>query len=62
VDCKHDCIIPKWVNTKYPITFEYDDAQVNVMEEALPPQMNNKSKGIEINTRNPNVKVTILRI
>lgn len=40
----------------YPRTFVYDDAKVNILEEALPLQMNNKSKGIEIDTRNPQCK------
>jgi hypothetical protein len=31
----------------------YDDAQVNVLEEALPPQMNNTSKRIKTNRKNP---------
>jgi hypothetical protein len=31
----------------------YDDAQVNVLEEALPPQMNNTSKRIKTDRKNP---------
>jgi hypothetical protein len=29
----YDRTIPKWVNTNYPRTSVYDDAQVNVLEE-----------------------------
>jgi hypothetical protein len=43
-----------WVDMNYPKTFVYDDAHVNVLEEeALPFQMNNKSRGIERDKRNP---------
>ncbi len=52
----YDRTIPKWVNKNYPRTSVYDDAQVNILEEALPFQMNNKSKGIEIHTRDPKHK------
>jgi hypothetical protein len=33
----YDPNIPKWVDTNYPRTFVYDDAHVNVLEDALPP-------------------------
>ncbi len=45
--------IPKWLDANYPRTFMYDDAHVNVMEEALPIQMNHKSKGIKRERWNP---------
>jgi len=38
--------IPKWGYANYPRTFTYDDAQMNVIEEGLPFQMDHKSKGI----------------
>jgi hypothetical protein len=44
--------IPKWVDMNYPKTLVYDDAQVNVLEEALPLQMNNRSKGIKRDRKN----------
>jgi hypothetical protein len=31
--------IPKWANMNYLWMYVYDDAQVNVLEEALPFQM-----------------------
>ncbi len=34
---KYDPNIPKWVDANYPRTFVYDDAHVNVLEDALPP-------------------------
>lgn len=37
----------------YPRTSVYDDAQVNVLEEALPLKMNNKSKRIKRDKINP---------
>jgi hypothetical protein len=36
VDNNYDPNIPKWVDVNYPKTFMYDDAQVNVLKEALP--------------------------
>jgi hypothetical protein len=45
--------IPKWVDVNYPRTFMYDDAQANALEEALPLQINHKSRGIRIVRRNP---------
>jgi hypothetical protein len=35
--------ILEWVEANYPITYVYDDAHVNVPEEALPIQMDHKS-------------------
>jgi hypothetical protein len=37
----------EWANANYPKTFMYDDAHVNVPDEALPFQANHMSKGIE---------------
>lgn len=48
--------IPKWVDANYPITSIYDDAHVNVLKEALPIQMDHKSKGIEREKMNPKCK------
>ncbi len=56
MDYNYDHTIPKWVDTNYPRTFAYDDAQVNILEEELPLQMNNKNKGIEIDIGNPKRK------
>jgi len=42
----YDLNFPKWANANYPKTSLYD-AQVNVMEEALPFQSNHKNKGIK---------------
>jgi hypothetical protein len=49
----NDLNIPKWAKSNYPRTSMYDDAQVNVLEEALPLQTNHKSKGIRKVIRNP---------
>ncbi len=32
----YDHNIPEWVDVKYPRTSMYDDAHVNVLEDALP--------------------------
>jgi hypothetical protein len=40
----------------------YDDAHVNILEEALPFQANHKSKGIEGKKRIQDVKVIIMWI
>jgi len=47
VENDYNLNIPEWVNAIYSRIFVYDDAQVNVLEEALPPQMNNTSKRIK---------------
>lgn len=39
--------ILEWANVNYPRTFVYDNAQVNVLEEALPIQIDCKSRRIE---------------
>lgn len=52
----YDPNIPKWENVNYSITSMYDDAHVDVLEEALPFQENHISKGIQ------NIKVMILWI
>lgn len=49
----YDLDILEWGNVNYPRTFLYDDAQVNVLNEALPFQTNNKSRGIEREKKNP---------
>jgi hypothetical protein len=46
VENNYDPSIPKWVDANYPITFMYDNAQANVLKEALPIQMNHKSRRI----------------
>jgi maltose-binding protein MalE len=47
VENNYDPNIPKWANVNYPITSMYDDAHVNVLEEALPFQTNHISKRIK---------------
>lgn len=42
VDDNYDPSTPKWVDMNYPRTFVYDDAHVNVLEEALPFKVNKK--------------------
>jgi hypothetical protein len=42
----YDPNIPKWADANYPRTSLYD-AQVNVLEEALPFQLDRINKGIE---------------
>ncbi len=44
------------MDANYPITSIYDDAHVNVLKEALPIQMDHKSKGIEREKMNPKCK------
>ncbi len=46
MDDNYNLNIPKWVDTNYPKTLVYDDAQVNVLEKTLPLEMNNRNKGI----------------
>jgi hypothetical protein len=41
----YDPKILVWANGDYPRTFMYDDAHVNVLEEALPFQANHNNKG-----------------
>ncbi len=48
----YDPSILEWVDANYPKTFVYDDAHVNVLEEALPIQMSHKSKRIGRERRN----------
>jgi hypothetical protein len=45
--------IPKGVDANCPRTFVYDDAQVNVLEEALPFQMDHKSRITRREKKNP---------
>jgi hypothetical protein len=52
VDDNYNFNIPKWVNTNYPKTLVYDDAQVNVLKKTLPLEMNNRSKGIKRDRKN----------
>jgi hypothetical protein len=40
----YDPNILEWANANYPKTFMYDDAHVNVLEEALPFQANHINK------------------
>ncbi len=44
--------ILEWVDANYQITIVNDDAHVNVLEQALPIQMNHKIKGIEKEKKN----------
>jgi hypothetical protein len=53
VDDNYDPNIPEWVDVNYRRTFVYDDAHVNVLEEALPLNMNNRSKQIKKDRKNP---------
>ncbi len=52
----YDTNILEQVDANYPRTSMYDDAQVNVLEEALPFQMDHISKGIGKERRNPKHK------
>jgi hypothetical protein len=52
VDDNYDPSILEWVDENYSKTFVYDDAHVNVLEEALPISMNNRNRGLERNIRN----------
>jgi hypothetical protein len=45
--------ILEWVDLNYLRTSMYDDAQVNVLKEALPLHKNNRSKRIKKDKRNP---------
>jgi hypothetical protein len=56
VEDNYNFSIPKWVDANYLITFIYDDAHVNVLDEALLIQIDHKSKGIEREIRNPKCK------
>jgi hypothetical protein len=48
LDNNYDLSIQEWVDVNYRITYVYDDAHVNVLEETLPPQIKAKeSKKIE---------------
>ncbi len=47
VEDNYDPNIPKGVDANCPRMFVYDDAQVNILEEALPFQMDHKSRIIE---------------
>ncbi len=49
----YDPNIPEWVDANYPITFMYHNAQVDVLEEAIPIQTNHKSRGIMRQRRTP---------
>ncbi len=53
VENNYDPNIPKWANVNYPRTSMYDNAHLDVLEEALPFQTNHKSKGIKRERRNP---------
>jgi len=53
VENNYDPNIPKWANVNYPIASMYDDAHVDVLEEALPFQTNHKKKGIKRERKNP---------
>ncbi len=44
VDDNYDPSIPEWLDENYPRNFGYDDAHVNVLEEALPILTNNRNK------------------
>ncbi len=57
MDNNYDPNIPKWVDANYPRNFMYDDAQVNVLEEALPIQINHRRKGIRKERRNPKLRI-----
>ncbi len=56
MDNNYDPNIPKWVDANYPRNFMYDDAQMNVLEEALPIQTNHRRKGIRKERRNPKLR------
>jgi hypothetical protein len=56
VDDNYDPNILKWVDTNCPRTFVYDDAQVTVLEEALPFQTNKRSRIFLKNKKNPDCK------
>ncbi len=43
----------EWVDANYPRMSMYNDAKVNVLEEALPFQLDHMRKGIERERRNP---------
>ncbi len=43
VESNYGLSILKWVDANYLITYVYDDAHMNVPEEALPIQMDHKS-------------------
>jgi hypothetical protein len=51
----YDPNIPKWANANYPITSLYD-AQMNVLEEALPFQSDHMNKKIRGNNNNRECK------
>jgi len=62
VEDNYDPNILEWVGVNYPRTSMYDDAHVNVLEDALPFQMDHISKGIGRKIRIQNVEITILWI
>jgi hypothetical protein len=47
VDYNYHPSILEWVDKNYPRNFVYNDAHVNVLEEALPILTNNRNKGLE---------------
>jgi hypothetical protein len=51
VDYNYHPSILEWVDKNYPRNFVYNDAHVNVLEEALPILTNNRNKGLEKNRR-----------
>jgi hypothetical protein len=53
VENNYNSNIPKWANVNYLRTSMYDDAHVNVLEEALPFQKNHISKRIKRGKKNP---------
>jgi hypothetical protein len=53
VDDHYDPSISEWVDENYLRTYVYNDAHVNVLEEALPILTNHRSKGLERDRRDP---------
>jgi len=47
VENDYDPNVPKWGYENYPIMFMYDDAQVNILKEGLPFQMDYKAKAFK---------------
>jgi hypothetical protein len=62
VENNYDLNIPEWAGASYPITSMYDDAHVNVLEEALPFQTDHIGKGIGRKKGIQNVEIMILWI
>lgn len=56
MDDNYNPSILKWVDKNYSTNFVYNDAHVNVLEEALSVLTNNRNKGLERNRRNPKCK------